>query len=77
MTRRVQENSARAFTSPPGSILEATDGGSQPVRLPTGEERRFLEDGDEIILKARGKRDGFATIGFGDCRAKILPANRP
>jgi len=47
------------------------------VRLPTGEERRFLEDGDEIILKARGKRDGFATIGFGYCRAKILPANRP
>jgi len=45
-----------------------------PVRLETGEERRFLEDGDEITLKARCRRDGFAPIGFGECRARILPA---
>jgi fumarylacetoacetase len=57
-----------------GSILEATLGGKVPVRLETGEERRFLEDGDEIILKARCRRDGFAPVGFGECRARILPA---
>src|SRR3954452_1103363 len=57
-----------------GSILETTLGGKVPVRLNTGEERRFLEDGDEVILKARCQREGFASIGFGECRARILPA---
>jgi fumarylacetoacetase len=57
-----------------GSILEATQGGRNPVKLPSGEERRFLEDGDEVILLARGRREGFAPIGFGPCRAAILPA---
>jgi fumarylacetoacetase len=55
-----------------GSLLETTDGGKNPLLLASGEERRFLEDGDEIILKARGRREGFASIGFGECRAKIL-----
>lgn len=57
-----------------GSLLEATDGGKNPIRLASGEERLFLEDGDEIILQARGRRNGFATIGFGECRALILAA---
>jgi fumarylacetoacetase len=57
-----------------GSLLEATDGGRNPIHLASGETRLFLEDGDEIILKARGRREGFATIGFGECRAVILPA---
>jgi fumarylacetoacetase len=57
-----------------GSILEATNGGKTPIRLESGEERRFLEDGDEVILKARGRKEGFAPIGFGECRATILPA---
>jgi fumarylacetoacetase len=57
-----------------GSILEATLGGKSPVNLASGEERRFLEDGDEVILRARGCRDGFAPVGFGECRAVILPA---
>jgi fumarylacetoacetase len=57
-----------------GSILETTLGGKVPVRLNTGEERRFLEDGDEVILKARCQREGFAPIGFGECRARVLPA---
>jgi fumarylacetoacetase len=57
-----------------GSMLEATEGGRNAVRLASGEERRFLEDGDEVILKARGRREGFAPIGFGACRATILPA---
>ena len=57
-----------------GSLLESSNGGKEPIRLESGEERRFLVDGDEIILRARGRRDGYASIGFGDCRAVILPA---
>jgi len=57
-----------------GSLLEATFGGKQPIRLPNGEERSFLEDGDEVFLRARCRRDGFASIGFGACRAVVLPA---
>jgi fumarylacetoacetase len=57
-----------------GSILETTRGGKEPIRLPSGEERRFLEDGDEVFLRARGVREGFASIGFGECRAVVLPA---
>jgi fumarylacetoacetase len=57
-----------------GSILEATLGGKSPINLASGEERRFLEDGDEVILRARGRRDGCAPVGFGECRAVILPA---
>ena len=41
---------------------------------PNGEQRRFLEDGDEIILRGRARRDGAVTIGFGECRAVVLPA---
>ncbi|MGY4802717.1 fumarylacetoacetase [Teichococcus aerofrigidensis] len=57
-----------------GSLLEATRGGREPIALPSGETRRFLEDGDEIILQARARKDGAAGIGFGECRARILPA---
>jgi len=58
-----------------GSILEATQGGAKPIRLASDEERRFLEDGDEIILRAHGKRPGYVPIGFGECRATILSAH--
>jgi fumarylacetoacetase len=57
-----------------GSILETTRGGTNPVRLASGEERRFLEDGDEVVLRARGNRTGCVSIGFGECRATIVPA---
>lgn len=57
-----------------GSLLELTTGGSDPVTLPNGEQRGFLEDGDEIILRASADADGFVPIGFGECRAIILPA---
>ena len=57
-----------------GSMLEASDGGREPIRLASGEERRFLADGDEVIFTARARRDGFAPIGFGACRASVLPA---
>ena len=57
-----------------GSITEATRGGREPLQIATGEERRFLEDGDEIILRARGLREGFVPIGFGECRAQVIGA---
>jgi fumarylacetoacetase len=57
-----------------GSLLETTRGGRKPVALASGEERRFLEDGDEVILRARARREGFAAIGFGECRGAVLPA---
>ena len=57
-----------------GSLLELTEGGKHPVELASGEVRKFLEDGDEIILRARCTRDGFAPIGFGECRGKVIAA---
>ena len=57
-----------------GSLLEITEGGKKPIELASGEVRKFLEDGDEIILRARCARDGFASIGFGECRGKVLAA---
>lgn len=57
-----------------GSLLEITEGGKKPIELASGEVRKFLEDGDEIILRARCSREGFASIGFGECRGKVLPA---
>lgn len=57
-----------------GSLLEITEGGKHPVELASGEVRKFLEDGDEIIFRARCKREGFASIGFGECRGKVVAA---
>ena len=57
-----------------GSLLELSRGGAEPIALPTGETRTFLEDGDEVILRATAKAEGRIPIGFGDCRAVILPA---
>ena len=57
-----------------GSLLEITKGGREPIALPDGAQRRFLADGDEIILRGHARRDGAVTIGFGECRAVVLPA---
>lgn len=57
-----------------GSLLEMTRGGREPSRLASGETRRFLEDGDEVIMRARAVAEGRVTIGFGECRAQVLPA---
>ena len=55
-----------------GCLLELTRRGAEPITLATGEIRRFLEDGDEVILKGWCEREGFARIGFGECRGRIL-----
>jgi fumarylacetoacetase len=54
-----------------GSLLELTAAGRHPIRLANGEERTFLEDGDEVTLRGRCARAGFRTIGFGECRARV------
>jgi len=55
-----------------GCLLEMTRGGATLLQLPGGETRSFLEDGDEVILRGYCKKDGFATIGFGECRGVVF-----
>jgi fumarylacetoacetase len=57
-----------------GCLLEMTRGGRHPVSLPNGETRRYLEDKDEVIFRARCARPGAATIGFGECRGTVIAA---
>ena len=57
-----------------GCLLELTARGTEPLRLPNGEERRFLEDGDEVILRGYAGRKGARRIGLGECRGRVLPA---
>jgi fumarylacetoacetase len=57
-----------------GCLLELTRRGTEPLRLPDGEQRRFLEDGDEVILRGFAERPGFRRIGLGECRGLVLPA---
>lgn len=57
-----------------GCLLEISRGGKQVLTLPTGETRSFLADGDEVVLSARASAEGFASIGFGQCSAIVLPA---
>ena len=58
-----------------GCLLELTWRGTDPVRLPTGEERRFLEDGDEVVLRGWCEREGFVRIGLGECRGTVVGAS--
>ncbi|HEX5235130.1 MAG TPA: fumarylacetoacetase [Silvibacterium sp.] len=57
-----------------GCLLEMTRRGAQPLELPNGETRKFLEDGDEVILRGYCERDGLPRIGFGECRGTIIAA---
>ena len=59
-----------------GSMLEITQGGRIPLALPSGETRAFLEDGDEVVQRARCLREGFVAIGFGTATGVIKPAPR-
>jgi fumarylacetoacetase len=54
-----------------GCLLERTWRGSEPLELPTGEKRAFLEDGDEVIMRGYAVRDGYRRIGFGECTGRI------
>jgi fumarylacetoacetase len=54
-----------------GCLLELTWRGTEPLTLPTGETRKFLEDGDQVIMRGYCERPGTARIGFGECRGLI------
>ena len=57
-----------------GCLLELTWRGAEPLVLPNKETRKFLEDGDEVILRAFCEQPGKVRIGFGECRGIILPS---
>jgi fumarylacetoacetase len=57
-----------------GCLLEITRRGTEPLRLPTGEERSFLEDGDEVTLVGCCEADGRPRIALGECTGRIVPA---
>jgi fumarylacetoacetase len=56
-----------------GSLLEISENGRTSVTLASGETRVFLEDGDAVILAAHAYAEGFVSIGFGECRASVIP----
>src|SRR6202034_2057812 len=54
-----------------GCLLELTHNGRDLITLPTGEQRAFLEDGDQITLRGYCERPGFVSIGLGECTGTI------
>ena len=58
-----------------GSLLELTQGGKRPIRLPNGETRSFLADGDTLVLRGVCESAGARRIGFGECVGTIVPAH--
>lgn len=60
-----------------GALLEATQGGKNPITLSNGEKRTFLEDGDLVVLNGWCEREGLPRIGFGQASASVLPAITP
>ncbi len=57
-----------------GCLLELTSRGADPVQLLNGETRKFLEDGDEVVLRGFCERDGYVRIGLGECTGRVIPA---
>jgi fumarylacetoacetase len=55
-----------------GCLLEITRGGTEPILLPDGSQRTFLEDGDEVRMKAYCERSGAIRIGFGECLGTLI-----
>lgn len=56
-----------------GCLLERTWRGEHPIELPDGTQRKFVADGDEVIMRGWCERDGYRRIGFGTCRGIIQP----
>lgn len=54
-----------------GCLLELTKGGKVPLQFPDGSTRRYLEDGDEVVMRAYCQKDGLPRVGFGECRARV------
>ena len=58
-----------------GCLLELTSRGAEPLTLPSGETRRFLEDGDEVLLRGYCEAPGARRIGFGECSGVVMPSH--
>ena len=56
-----------------GSMLELSWKGSKTIQLADGQERKFIQDFDTVIMKANCQKDG-VRVGFGEVSTKILPA---
>ena len=56
-----------------GSMLEITWRGTKPLTMPDGSERKFIQDGDTVIMRGHAEREGL-RIGFGEVSTKVLPA---
>jgi fumarylacetoacetase len=59
-----------------GALIELTVGGKQPLALPNGQTRTYLEDGDAVVLRGWCEKAGAARIGFGECAGLVLPARQ-
>jgi fumarylacetoacetase len=57
-----------------GCLLERAWRGTEPIELPTGERRAFLEDGDEVIMRGYADRAGYRRIGLGECSGIVSPS---
>ncbi|CAM3377903.1 fumarylacetoacetase [Polaromonas hydrogenivorans] len=57
-----------------GALIELTVGGKQPLTLPNGQTRTYLEDGDAVLLRGWCEKPGAARIGFGECVGTVLPS---
>ena len=56
------------------ALIELTTGGKNPIQLPNGEQRTWLEDGDSVVLRGWCEKPGAARVGFGECEGTLLPA---
>lgn len=56
-------------------MTELASAGQRPILVSDSEERAWLQDGDEIIFRAQARKQGFISIGFGECRGTVMPAN--
>jgi fumarylacetoacetase len=55
-------------------MMELTWRGTTPITLNDGSERKFINDNDTVIMKGYCKKNN-VRVGFGECKAKVLPAN--
>jgi 2-keto-4-pentenoate hydratase/2-oxohepta-3-ene-1,7-dioic acid hydratase in catechol pathway len=58
-------------------LLELSWRGSEPIALPGGEVWRFLEDGDEVVMRGRAVAPGHCGVGLGECRGRMSAARAP
>jgi fumarylacetoacetase len=60
-----------------GSLVELTWAGEEPLTLPDGSTRTFLQDGDEVVITATAPGLNGTVVGVGEVRGEVLPAGRP